>query len=288
MIAIPGLVQMTDWVARAFKDTWAQMEDIFLVEHDEDGHHTEITAQVVTSDAATITTLTVEHLELGDEDFTNGVEGVVIGPDTFEPGDGTVTADITRPAVQFERDLIPATDNTQWLGWSGAGAFVRRWKGVAASYLVATTQVQAPTVIATTAIYERGYLAAVGEGTPYTPTWSSSGTPPTTGNATLAGRYMRLGKMVFVELSLVYGSTSSPGTGSWTLSLPSTAVSTSFSVMTADIVDAGTTHYVGFARLASTTAVNVFTNLTTGIGATVPITWATGDQVIVSGWYLEA
>lgn len=55
MIGIPGLAQMGEAVATAFKGTWAQMTELFLVEHDEDGKHTDITAHSVVATANTET-----------------------------------------------------------------------------------------------------------------------------------------------------------------------------------------------------------------------------------------
>src|SRR5688500_12750202 len=61
---------------------------------------------------------------------------------------------------------------------------------------------------------------AYGTWATYTPTWASSGTQPAIGNGTLAGRYASVGKIVYVKLRLVAGSTTTFGTGDWTFSLP--------------------------------------------------------------------
>jgi hypothetical protein len=153
--------------------------------------------------------------------------------------------------------------------------------------------VTAQAVALTGTIAERGRTTPMGETDTYTPTWAStSGTPITVGNATLTGRYDKVGKKVTFSISFVFGSTSNAGVGNFfTFSLPSTAVSTAFGVFNARLLDSGTQWYTGLAGyLASTTTVAVLNNGATGsgIGAGSPITWATGDTLTIEGWYYEA
>lgn len=61
---------------------------------------------------------------------------------------------------------------------------------------------------------------AIGNYSSYTPTWASSGTQPAFGNATVTARYAQLGKFVHVAISIQFGSTSTFGTGNYTLSVP--------------------------------------------------------------------
>lgn len=141
-------------------------------------------------------------------------------------------------------------------------------------------------------IFERNRTVAMGESTTYTPTWASGGgTPVTVGDATITGRYTKVGKMVFFSISFSFGSTSAEGAGNvFTWSLPSTAVSTAFGSFTARILDTGTAWHLGAGYLATTTAVAVLNQGNTGggIGAGTPMTWASGDSVVIEGWYLEA
>jgi hypothetical protein len=44
MIAIPGLYQLSGAVRTVVMDTWAQMTEIFVSQHDEAGGHTDVTA----------------------------------------------------------------------------------------------------------------------------------------------------------------------------------------------------------------------------------------------------
>jgi hypothetical protein len=54
----------------------------------------------------------------------------------------------------------------------------------------------------------------------FTPIWTSSGTAPVLGNGTLTGRWRQVGDSAQVEIVLTLGSTSTIGTGLYTLSLP--------------------------------------------------------------------
>jgi len=56
----------------------------------------------------------------------------------------------------------------------------------------------------------------------YTPTLTSDGTNAVnpSGSITRRGRYMRVGKIVFIQIDIVIGASYNPGTGSWSISLP--------------------------------------------------------------------
>lgn len=57
----------------------------------------------------------------------------------------------------------------------------------------------------------------------YLPVWGSTGTQPTLGNGTIAGKYKLIGDSQEVHFELNVGSTSTNGTGGYTFSLPFTA-----------------------------------------------------------------
>lgn len=56
--------------------------------------------------------------------------------------------------------------------------------------------------------------------TSYTPTWTTTGTAPGLGNATLVGRYMKVGRTVTVHVNLTTGSTTTYGSGAYNFALP--------------------------------------------------------------------
>ena len=61
---------------------------------------------------------------------------------------------------------------------------------------------------------------AFGAMTSYTPTWGSSGTAPTIGNGTVIGAYSQIQKTVFFRCGVTFGTTTTFGTGNYTLTLP--------------------------------------------------------------------
>lgn len=126
--------------------------------------------------------------------------------------------------------------------------------------------------------------------TTYTPSWGSTGTPPALGNGTLLGRYKKLGKTVDVNIVLTLGSTSTVGTGGWTLFLPvgvngRAGTTQSFAsglvaktaagnfATTSQLVAANNFISVLCANSATSTQLNA-------VSSTLPVgAWAAGDNV---------
>lgn len=131
----------------------------------------------------------------------------------------------------------------------------------------------------------------------YTPTWSSTGTQPAINNGTLVGAYHRVGDVVFFTISLVWGSGTSAGTGVYNLTLPVTAATISGARWTGQLflLDSGTQAYNGWWTIASagTTFENIQWSSTAQTGTAVqasgaPITYAAGDQIVLTGFYAVA
>lgn len=130
------------------------------------------------------------------------------------------------------------------------------------------------------------FLQTVGGGpvwtttfTTYVPTWSTTGTAPSLGNGTVAGRYMQIGKFVHFFIALSAGSTTTFGTGQFTFTTPFTL--TGNNTQGYGIANDGGTFYPLFVRTLTTTTVglyNVASPLTTHTG-TVPFSWANGDTL---------
>jgi hypothetical protein len=123
--------------------------------------------------------------------------------------------------------------------------------------------------------------------TTYTPTWTGTVTNPVVNNGTLSGRYMRAGKIVFLDIQLTIGSTTTFGSGAWGFALPLTAKDTTGQSMTVNILDSGTQFYTGSTYMFSTSVVYVAYQGDTGssISSATPMTWATGDILRISGFY---
>lgn len=104
--------------------------------------------------------------------------------------------------------------------------------------------------------------------TTYTPTWSSSGTAPAIGNGTLSGRYMKIGRTVFVNINVIFGSTTTYGTGNYSFTLPAQAVSSGVAVV-------GTAHYLGSSRWHGETVISSAANT---VGAFFPTSTTSNVQ----------
>ena len=65
----------------------------------------------------------------------------------------------------------------------------------------------------------------------YTPVWTSTGTQPTVGDGSLTGRYVSLGATIVGEIRLLFGSTTSRGTGTYRFSLPASGVAENYQPM---------------------------------------------------------
>lgn len=128
----------------------------------------------------------------------------------------------------------------------------------------------------------------------YTPTWTAqSGTAGTIGNGTLQGRYRVLGRLVFVSIDLITGSTTTYGTGFWGFGLPSGIAcagnANSRTLLSAWAYDLSSSNeYVGVARgsgsvgaFDNTSLVPAFPNAFAG--ASRPFVWAAGDLLSIFG-----
>lgn len=126
----------------------------------------------------------------------------------------------------------------------------------------------------------------------WTPTWTASSSNPTIGDGSITGHYQLIAaKLYWVQIAIVYGSTTNAGSGSYTISnFPFTVKATPpiYQTLTFYLRDAGTTNYIGLARLSqnSTTTDTIFVAETAGAkawSASVPVTPANGDTVIITG-----
>lgn len=92
----------------------------------------------------------------------------------------------------------------------------------------------------------------MGAWTTFVPTWTASSVNPTLGNGTLTSRWSRVGRTIHWIGSLTAGTTTSGGTGFWSMSLPVTAATNSVtSIGPADYVNVGDNEYVGLIEIQS-------------------------------------
>lgn len=276
MIGIPGLAQMTEAVSTAFKGTWAQMTEIFLVEHDEDGKHTDITAHSITTTPNTAAgatgdveiggDLTVDGL-VGPLDFGTAakaivLDGTVIGPETiFDYSafpSGGATADTVTGVLRSVRALTPVGDGTADLGYEGDT--LRRWRNVFVKNLV-----ECKFLHATTGLYERSRSDAVGEWITFTPTRTASAGTWTGGTVTTA-RYTLVGKTMTVALEIT-GTAISTAAAMPRVTIPGGFTSAAQFTALAQIQNAGA-YGTGLAQVTAAGTLITFFADTAGAGFT--------------------
>lgn len=138
----------------------------------------------------------------------------------------------------------------------------------------------------------------VQEWTAFTPSLiheQTSGTPPSLGNGTASGRYIRFGPLLHYKLRIVWGSTTSYGTSTNFLAagLPSQVASFSPGIESyafSRLVDTSAAR--GYVRTAVTwydasrdlLVAGAVADDGSGITDGTPFTWATGDEYRSSGW----
>lgn len=125
------------------------------------------------------------------------------------------------------------------------------------------------------------------EWTAYTPTWTASGGSPAVGNGTLEGEYIRVGELCHLRVRLDIGSTTSTAGNAWLFSLPELSVGAAAGSVL--IYDASAAVKSGTAHIQSGSAW-VFAHVqgTGTVGATIPVTWVTGDYLQISVTYKVA
>lgn len=132
----------------------------------------------------------------------------------------------------------------------------------------------------------------------YTPTWGAvTGAAPTIGNGSLLGRYQQIGKTVTFRAQINMGSTSTYGTGQWTIGLPVPASSTTLlqTIIPGHMWDVSATNgyvLIGYVNVASPGSVTMEVQDgaagTDSLAQGTPVSFANGDLVTVAGSYEAA
>lgn len=132
----------------------------------------------------------------------------------------------------------------------------------------------------------RDQFDALADWTTYEPTWSASNGTPDIGNGTITGQYRRWGNVCHVRFDLAFGSTTdTDDADDWRFTLPFNMGSPT-SPLTAIVIDSGTGAHTGATWQFSAHQFRVFTRAgSAAIGHGNPMTWATGDRVVVNGLY---
>lgn len=126
----------------------------------------------------------------------------------------------------------------------------------------------------------------------YTPTWGAPTVAPSLGDGTISGAYWELGPVVWVQIELVMGSTTTFGTGNWTFSVPVTPSTNPDGLLVVHCRDnSPAQEYSGSGRLNATELTNLAVSTAAADGrvdATHPFTWTQDDSLWVSGFYFPA
>ena len=124
--------------------------------------------------------------------------------------------------------------------------------------------------------------------TAYTPSWTTvgAGADPTIGNGTIAGRYLRVGKMCHFQATITFGSTTTVGSGDYSIGMPFTTSASATTVLHGYAFDTSAVarvslYSVAVAANAATVPLRVATD--TAVTNAAPYTWATGDEIHLSG-----
>ena len=212
----------------------------------------------------------------------------------IRPGVCTST---TRPTAPYEGQHIYETDTDIEYVWNGSAWVVNYVSAASPTFTGTPTAPTAAdgtntTQLATTAFVTAG-ITAVGGSTSFTP----SITNLTIGNGTRTGTYVQVGKIVYFQMNVTFGSTTTL-TGNADLTLPVAPTGrTTFDTIaaTCNFVDVSPTGiYLGYPIIVGSTIrlLATLTNSTyavqSDIGAAVPFTWTTGDFISVSGIYQVA
>lgn len=130
-------------------------------------------------------------------------------------------------------------------------------------------------------------VGQLGAWTTYTPTWTTSGVAPAIGNGTIPSRYVRISqRLAVVNINLQAGSTTTFGTGAWSFTLPaSLTAQLGWGAAGGLVSDSSTSDWFPIqANFSGGTVLPVVAKASGdcrlgAVTATVPMTWATNDQI---------
>jgi hypothetical protein len=134
-------------------------------------------------------------------------------------------------------------------------------------------------------------LLAVMTGQPglYVPVWASDGTPPVLGNGVIVGKFWQAGHLVWVQIALSMGSTTTFGTGRYGFTLPVAAPTDVDQPIAGSVLDnsAGGSYSIT-GRVNGTSIGRSSTPSGTNLGASSPMVFAVSDQINYAGLYISA
>lgn len=116
----------------------------------------------------------------------------------------------------------------------------------------------------------------------YTPTWTGATTNPVIGNGTISGRYMKIEKTCHVIIALSFGSTTTGGASTLSLSLPAASISGGIVIFDGFLFLPSSGAFPVFASGSTTTTVVVNTPTSPTVAATTS-QWQSANAAGTSG-----
>jgi len=141
-----------------------------------------------------------------------------------------------------------------------------------------------------TALYERARTVPMGIWQPYATTWTGTTTNPAIGNGTLAADFALIGMTCHVRIALTVGTTTTPGAGTYRLTLPHRSSAHKTAVPAYLLLGAQDRFYTGACVLVAVPGDLLHVVIATPSGAR-GVLWApgepqnmvAGDQLIIAG-----
>ncbi len=134
----------------------------------------------------------------------------------------------------------------------------------------------------------RDNFKAIGDAwTAYTPVLTAATTNPTIGNGSIAGAYIQVGKLVHFRATVTFGSTSTAGSGAYSISLPVAAVGANVACEGSTWMNQGASNNTGGLFIPTTTTVRPM-QAAASVTHNSPFAWAPGDKISIAGCYEAA
>jgi hypothetical protein len=124
----------------------------------------------------------------------------------------------------------------------------------------------------------------------YVPSWTAVTTNPTIGNGTIFGRWREFGDLVWIWVSIVSGSTTTFGSGFYSVSIPFRSSPLAEQAIPAQLRSPTDTRRYALSGNVQPSSLQIvrFNWAGGALTGTAPVTLAAGDIINVQGFYVPA
>ncbi len=207
---------------------------------------------------------------------------------TVNAGNVHVTGEGSFPSTGYGIEIVSGSTNCRWQTYNrNTSSWIKSTLSVE---VLAIENGGTERMRIDTAGLITGTGTSLGAWTSYTPTLGGTGWA--LGNGTVAGAYCQIGKILVFRANITFGSTSTYGSTALTVSLPVTALGGNGAYALDGRATDASTGNVYFMPLSYTNTTTITVNaLSSAAGlvaaaiSTVPFTWATSDNLKISGIY---